>query len=91
MSRLITRCLTGLFVLFVVTGIGFGASQAFGSTRLTDDYCGKYSGDLGCCPPYTGYTCSEACRDFGYEGGLCIRIDNDDPESSCGLCCTCLY
>lgn len=105
MSRLIARCLAGIFVLFVVSGIWFGASQAFGSTRLTDDYCGAYEGDLGCCPPYTGYTCFESCWDLGYSGGACMLFDpmddddDDDDENDendenepppCEYCCTCL-
>ncbi|WP_419167047.1 hypothetical protein [Candidatus Palauibacter sp.] len=106
MSRRIQRCLIVLFVLFVVVGIGFGASQASGSVRLTDDYCGAYESDLGCCPPHTGYSCFESCVDLGYWGGACMPFDpidddNDDDDDDddddenkpppCEYCCTCLF
>ena len=87
MSRLVRRCLTALFVLFVVGGIGFGASQAFGSARLTY-YCGDNPEDLGCCPPYDQVSCVESCWDLGYYfGGACLSTDVGDP---CDHCCTCI-
>lgn len=94
MSRLVQRCFTVLFVLFVVSGIGFGASQAFGAGGASTP-CGWYANELGCCNPYLydTHTCMEVCWHFGYEfGGACLRVDdpNDDDWWPCRFCCTCL-
>ncbi|WP_419167051.1 hypothetical protein [Candidatus Palauibacter sp.] len=91
MSRLVQRCLTALLVLFVVGGIGFGASQAFGSTRVSGDYCGAYDEDLGCCPSYINTTCWEECTDLGYYfGGGCLNMGAKD-KNGCQHCCSCLW
>lgn len=90
MSRLVQRCLTALLVLFVVGGIAFGASQAFGSPRVSDDYCGAYEEDLGCCPPMTGYTCWEECTDLGYQDGNCLSLGRAD-KNGCTHCCSCVW
>ena len=91
MSRVVQRCLTALLVLFVVGGISFGASQAFGSTRVSDDYyCGEYDEELGCCPLYDDTTCMEDCWDLGYHfGGGCLSHEKD--KNGCTSCCSCLW
>lgn len=87
MPRLIQRGLTALFVLFVVGGIGFGASQAFGSTRVTT-YCGEQPEDMGCCPPFNEISCNQVCLLLVFPlGGACISTDGGDP---CDHCCTCI-
>ncbi len=89
MSRLVRRCLTALFVLFVVGGISFGASQAFGSTRVSL-YCGELDEDLGCCPPFGQATCYWTCWQLGYAfGGACLSWDKYYPWD-CDHCCTCV-
>ena len=89
MSRFHRRFVATVFALFVAGGIGFGASEAFGSNPSSGDYCTEEYGDLGCCPPFTGYTCWEECVDLGYHDGFCIRIE--EPQEDCRLCCTCLF
>ena len=90
MWQFLQRSLTTVFILLIVGGITFGASQAFGANQLSSDWCGKYEGDLGCCPPITGYTCWEECTDLGYQGGDCLRMDRPD-KNGCTECCSCLW
>lgn len=87
MWQFLQRSLTTIFILLIVGGITFGASQAFGSARLTY-YCGDNPEDLGCCPPYDHWGCVQDCWDLGYYfGGACISTDGGDP---CHHCCTCI-
>ncbi len=90
MSRLARRCLTALFVLFVVGGIGFGASEAFGSARVSV-YCGELEEDLGCCPPISDGYCYWTCWQLGYAlGGYCLRWDPVNRYDCQDECCTCI-
>ncbi|MGH7541894.1 MAG: hypothetical protein ACRELC_12925 [Gemmatimonadota bacterium] len=82
MSRVFARVATVLFVLFVAAGLAFGASQALEGDP--EDFCGDDPAELDTCPPYTGSSCDEACREAEYFGGGCL------PTVFDGDCCTCL-
>ena len=91
MWQFLQRSLTTVFILLIVGGITFGTSQAFGSNRVSTDYCGLYEEDLGCCPSYTNTTCWEECTDLGYYfGGGCLNMGVKD-KYGCQHCCSCLW
>ncbi len=79
MSRLLRRIGVGLAAVFVVGGLSFGASQAFGSGMRT--VCNGPE-QLGTCPPFSGGlggSCNFWCGIHFGTGGDCIQG-----------CCTCL-
>jgi len=60
MSRAIGRIILGLFTLFVIGGLAFGASQVLATSPGVAD-CGPQS--AGTCPPLDDYTCDDACHE----------------------------
>lgn len=69
MSRTIGRIILGLFTLFVIGGLAFGASQVLATSPGSGD-CGQQS--AGTCPPLNEATCDDACHEmFGSPDGAC--------------------
>ena len=89
MWQFLQRSLTTIFILLIVGGITFGASQAFGSPRVSL-YCGELEEDLGCCPPFSQGSCFWTCWQLGYAlGGACLSWEPAKGED-CKHCCTCI-
>lgn len=82
MSRLLTRVAMVVVGLFVLGGLTFGATQAFGSAMRME--CGDDLGELGLCPPFDQESCDDECVKQNFNGGACI------PYGGPGLCCACL-
>lgn len=74
MSSIAKRIAIAVFVLFVGSGLAFGAIQVFAAPTSTT------ACDLGTCPPKDDMECNEDCIDEGYFGGAC------NPQG----CCMCL-
>ena len=77
MYRVLSRIGLAVAALFVLGGLSFGASQAFGNGMVTS--CGDDFGEIGTCPPLTMTTCPQACLNLQFFGGACLQG-----------CCVCL-
>jgi len=77
MYRVLSRIGLAVAALFVLGGLSFGASQAFGNGMVTS--CTQPE-ELGTCPPFTTSSCDLACRNAGFPlGGACLAG-----------CCSCI-
>jgi len=76
LRTVLARIATGLFALFVLAGLTFGAIQALSPEPVLD--CSGPT-QVGSCPPLDDMSCDEECIENDYFGGICSHG-----------CCTCL-
>lgn len=81
MSKRLRHLAILLFGLFVIGGLGFGASTVAGVSTLEE--CGDDPGELGTCPPFTNQSCNEECFEQDFFGGQCVNQGGQQ-------CCICL-
>lgn len=81
MTTLLQRLSKGMFIIAVIGGLAFGATQA--AQGMPTATCGEDPGEMGECPPFNNDLCAGVCFLAHQTIGECI------PHQGGPDCCTC--